>query len=76
MRSLYISFYYIHIQTPKKDPQLPEKWTEPLEARYEGPSAPGVDIFGGNTIDPFASEDCLRLNVFTRQVAMPSKYYQ
>lgn len=50
-----------------QDPQLPEKWTGILEARYEGPPPFAFDQFGLNTIDPTSSEDCLKLNVFSRQ---------
>lgn len=50
-----------------KDPQTPEPWTRPFDATRSGPVPYGMDLFLSD-LEPLASEDCLRLNVFTKSV--------
>lgn len=50
-----------------KDPQLPDAWTQPFDATQSIPFPYGFDL----TFKKMAanvSEDCLRLNVYTKSV--------
>lgn len=51
----------------KKDPQPPEAWTTPLDATRPPVSSLYVDSRG--VVAPGSSEDCLLLNVYTKQVS-------
>lgn len=48
-----------------KDPQLPEKWTHPIDATEAGFVAPALNVF---TKSLTGNENCLTLNVYTREV--------
>lgn len=53
----------------KKDPQPADKWIKPKECSEAGSSAPSLNFITNTVI---GSEDCLVLNVYTKEVV---EYY-
>lgn len=50
-----------------KDPQPPDNWTEPFDATQKCPVPYGLDPLM-ISVELNATEDCLRLNVYTKSV--------
>lgn len=50
-----------------KDPQPVESWTDPVDATNQGPTSIGLN-FITFTLNEGCSEDCLTLNVYTKEV--------
>lgn len=71
--TIYYSFRGIPYAKPPlgtlrfKDPQYPDRWTAPFDATKDGP-VPYAFNMDRTGIEPTASEDCLRLNVFSKSV--------
>ncbi|KAJ6640046.1 Esterase B1 [Pseudolycoriella hygida] len=75
----YISFRGIPYAKPPigklrfKDPQPIEPWTHTLDATKQGPTSMGLD-FVSMTLNKGCSEDCLTLNIYTKNLH-PRKPY-